>query len=823
MMRWWKNRAKNHKGYSLVELICTIAIFSIVIMGVGTAMVVSARNYQNGSVELDLQQQAQITSNLLTNLVIDSDRVVEASGSRLVLEKVESGVSVTYEIQLESDGNGGHKITYTSNAGSGTLAENVDASGFTVSQDDGGNVDFTLKFLEGTREYESVYHVTPRNGVTSGGTATTGKASIFVENEIVLEPGETYDLNVRILGTSEQDFSVQGPEGHTDTTGTNVIKQGGNTVHITVGLGETSEEFHFKIIPQDASIPIQDVTVRVRRVNAINVNGYKTDGTVNKSGASYKVTAPLAGSHLERMPGAWYDVNYVDPYVVNWSFKFTREDEYGHITMPNAMDYIEITGQGMDGNIPYVTFVLKQNMTEGCSLEVTGTALHPEGKYPVDSSNQTNKSGLKYGTVNGSWVLEYQAWRRNGKLDIAVGEKSPGNYWISENGKKHYAYSASVSFTAYNYFGDVLDGSANTMNSWTASTDGLLDAIVDENDIMSTWQLVLNPERPNSSSPNRRHLSYSTPYVTAYTERDYGAVWAGVPYELYRYVYVGYNDPYRFVIKIDYQEILEDGTMVSRSIEEEHTIEDVSIKYKNSEVDDWRRDNTIFVTEADSMTQYKVYFMFDRGWEGTNYYFHDAGRFVGVVHEDQNDLYDIRRDIEVLCPKAEEYGGGTSYIVFTLSADDKRECLELSKNDNGIIKEIFEYNPLFGRLIKQPIIESNPATGMNELKGYKWPDYSPYPYGADKSRLDQVKGCKGTVIFCFKTPNVTVPDGITPLKAMYCPTIAENSGNQFYYIDDTTRYNLLGEEGPQYQEWNGSAWITTYQLVSNSTGGWTVN
>ena len=173
MMRWWKNRAKNHKGYSLVELICTIAIFSIVIMGVGTAMVVSARNYQNGSVELDLQQQAQITSNLLTNLVIDSDRVVEASGSRLVLEKVESGVSVTYEIQLESDGNGGHKITYTSNAGSGTLAENVDASGFTVSQDDGGNVDFTLKFLEGTREYESVYHVTPRNGVTSGGTATS--------------------------------------------------------------------------------------------------------------------------------------------------------------------------------------------------------------------------------------------------------------------------------------------------------------------------------------------------------------------------------------------------------------------------------------------------------------------------------------------------------------------------------------------------------------------------------------------------------------------------------------------------------------------------
>lgn len=352
---------KDHKGYSLVELICTIAIFSIIITGVGTAMVVSARNYQNGSVELDLQQQAQITSNLLTNLIIDSDRVVEADGSRLVLEKVEAGVLVTYEIQLESDGSGGYKITYTSNEGSGILAENVEASGFSVARDEGGNVDFTLKFREGDREYESVYHVTPRNGVTSGGAATTGAASLFVENEIVLEPGETYDLNVRVLGTPTQGFTVQGLEGHTDTSGTKAEAVNGNTARITVGLGETSEVFHFQIKPQDSAIAPQNVNVRVRRVNAIHTSGYKTGGTVNKAGASYKVTAPLAGTNLERIPGAWYDVNYVDPYVVNWSFVFTKDS-----ATLNAMDYIEITGQGMEGNIPYVMFRLKQNMTEGC-------------------------------------------------------------------------------------------------------------------------------------------------------------------------------------------------------------------------------------------------------------------------------------------------------------------------------------------------------------------------------------------------------------------------------------------------------------------------
>ena len=80
MMRWWKNRAKNHKGYSLVELICTIAIFSIVIMGVGTAMVVSARNYQNGSVELELQQRNIIVLDATVSSAFQCGIAARASG-----------------------------------------------------------------------------------------------------------------------------------------------------------------------------------------------------------------------------------------------------------------------------------------------------------------------------------------------------------------------------------------------------------------------------------------------------------------------------------------------------------------------------------------------------------------------------------------------------------------------------------------------------------------------------------------------------------------------------------------------------------------------
>lgn len=136
MKKWWKRLWKNHRGFTLVELICTIAIFSIVITGVGSAMVISARSYQNGNIELDLQQQAQITANLLTNLIIDSDKVVEASGNLLKVEKVESGTTVTYEIYLDGD-----RILYKKDGGTPqTLAEHV--TGFSVSNAAGNdNVD----------------------------------------------------------------------------------------------------------------------------------------------------------------------------------------------------------------------------------------------------------------------------------------------------------------------------------------------------------------------------------------------------------------------------------------------------------------------------------------------------------------------------------------------------------------------------------------------------------------------------------------------------------------------------------------------------------
>ncbi len=812
MKKWWKKFRKNHKGFTLVELICTIAIFSIVISGVGSAMVISARSYRNGNVELDLQQQAQITSNLLTNLILDADKVVDASGSTLKVEKIESGVTVTYVVYQDGD-----QIVYQKGDSTPqTLAEHV--TGFTVNNNAGNdNVDFTLQFTEGGRTYASDYHVTPRNGVTAGGASMSGTAGIYVENKLILEPGQTYDLNVRITGTSIQGFSIEDLTGSTDTTGTTVSVVDTRTAHITVGTGETgtgsNASFRFRVVADDHSAAPQDVEVLVRRVNAVSVNGYKTGGSVNKAGAVYKITANLAGTNLEKEPGAWYDVDYVNPYTAEWTFEYNGTDDSGNSV--SFDEYFEVTSKGVEGNIPYVIIRSKQDLAKTPKLVVTCTALHPKGTCtstvtsgPV-AGDKTNKTGTNYGTVTGVWELGYSAWKRNGKIDIAVGELSSGSYWIGADSKKHYAREAKVTIETYNYYNEIIE--TNTMNSWTNSVDGMLTAVTDVNNIMESWQLVLDPERPYSTNAERKQKSYSTPYLTTYPTLIEGSNYV----DHYNIPGVTENDPYRFVIKVEYEELQEDESWISKEIQEEYIVEDVSILYRNSTSTSWKRDNKIFVTEADAKTEYKVYFMFDKGWEGTDYYFHDSRRFVGVIHDDDDDLFDIRRDIDVVCPKSEDYSGGDTYITFSLTADEKKECLELSKNDDGIIKEIYEYNPLLQRLAKGEVWEQDENWNWI-MVGYKieWG----YPAGYPKERWDQIDGCDGTVLFCFKTPNVTTESGIA-LKAMYCPTIAENDNNLFYYIDDITRY-LLGDS-PEYQEWNGSGWVSTYRLTRNDDNtGW---
>lgn len=401
MTKWIKKFSQNQKGFSLVELLCAVAILSIVITSVGTSMVVSARSYQRGNTELDLQQKAQITANLLTNLIIDSDEVISppADGthsSELKISKIEGGVPVEYQISLS-----GTSLSYTTGSDSGILAEDI--SSFSIWRVSDNNFDFNLEVTgNGGRTFASDYHVTRRNGVSAGGSATTGiSKSIWAERNLTLEPNQVYeDLNVQIIGASTAGYTIENLSGNTDPN-TKVEPKDANTIKITVGRDECGDAgaggaFSFQIKSNDAEVAPFNVNVHVRRVTGISVGGSKTEGSRAKANSVYQVAAQTTGPNLPRVSGAWYDLDYVPTHPVTWELQGEG--------LPNPVgNYARIESSSEDASVPFCKVRLLQDIPQGGAVKVVAVAKHPEGMVGAD---RTNKTGLPYGTVQGEYVIK---------------------------------------------------------------------------------------------------------------------------------------------------------------------------------------------------------------------------------------------------------------------------------------------------------------------------------------------------------------------------------------------------------------------------------
>lgn len=827
MMKLWKQFTKNHKGFSLVELICAVAVLSIVIAGAGSAMVISARSYQRGSTELDLQQQAQIASNLLTNLIIDADEVVQASDNTLMVKKTESGTEVVYTISwTETKEDGSDEIiptslTYHTNIDpeeEGILAENI--TKFEISQvTEGKNVDFSLmvKDAKTGRTFESDYHVTPRNGVSgSTGSTLAGAKSIWVENELVLEPNEEYDLNVLIAGVSNQGYMIDNLTGKTSSD-TDVVIKDMNTATIKVGKSEQGSGpeamFTFDVKPLDPSFNGTSINVKVyvRRVNDITVDGEQTSGSNYMADSYYKVTASLAVPNSERKVGAWYDVNYVNPYEVTWDYVLT-----GGEAGKSWGDYIEIVTKGVESNVPYVIFKLKRDMEKGCKLEVWATALHPQGLDPegvpqpagiadlADAVNKTNKTGKVYYDlpVKDHWDLENRAsaWKRNGSLDIGLALDDSYFYIDEATGQKTFMNlggSGKGELIAKGYSKKLIEPTDPCQfNFFNTKSDGGFVTTESTHGDVNCWNMILNTKSSSSE------LAYSSPYfkVGDYDNPGWG----------------NWIDIYYYEVSVECIVGEGDHAGEDKSVEaKQYFVEDVAIKYKNtSDSNDWYRTDKVYVTMSDSLEKYKIYYTFDAGWEeGTKIYFEEPRRFVGVVHDEHDDYKDIRCDIPVLNAKNEDNG---DYIFFELTAEKKQECMQKTSDDDGIIREIYEYNPFFG----YPKKCIDPWTGVI-------PDW----VYSNVSEADQneITGCEGEVEFHFVDENINNTTGVT-LKTMYCPTPREFSElkNNKYYVSgicyDGTDINIKieyhGNDRATYTEesggtitevhlsWNGSKWIT---------------
>lgn len=274
-------RELNNRGLSLVELICAMAILSIIGTIVGGILVVSAKSYDTGINEAELQQEAQMVVNQINDLVIDTTATesVTFDGTTLTIPEGTKTHYVKYDAAAK-------KLYYSCDGGeiagdqlmaTGITAFNADTSTFK----DSGNLYLDIgleRMSNGTeRNFNATFQITSRNGVVD----TTPAASIDVIDDVLLEPNQSYEFHPQVVGISNQAVTWEIVGGNTDSN-THMI---GNTIY--VGSSEAGSIVHLlvKTATKDAdgnAMAMRAVRVRIRRINSVNVNIISWDGEAYK-------------------------------------------------------------------------------------------------------------------------------------------------------------------------------------------------------------------------------------------------------------------------------------------------------------------------------------------------------------------------------------------------------------------------------------------------------------------------------------------------------------------------------------------------------------
>lgn len=466
---------RNNKGLSFVELICAVAIFSTVMTIVGGAMVVSANSYSRGSDELGLQQEAQTTINLISNMVLDAFSV-SYSGGTLTIENTDT----TYEIKLsdnpdpnthlydllcsqkdfeiDADGNRVPKPD-DSDVQNIKLAENVagfsaDASHFSENR----NVSVTLELNNAskTRTFEMTYNITSRNG-EKGGSAAGDFAYIMIDT-IVLEPGDEYTFsNVSNKpvqwGSVNSGIFVEGDDitycGRTSSD-TRLTSSSSGGATIKIGLGEKAEKIVFRVQTQETSaetgepLAYKDVTVYIRRVNKINLSGAVTNGVEKTLGAEYKVDVSFANTENKNLRDISHAVNGLYNFRefenVTFSYVYNLED---------VSNIVEEISRVQDLNDPaaisetncYISIKLKKDLPPGGQITIKAVATRP---------------GMKgYQEVIGTYIID-----NNGA------GPGPGPFHIPSGGLRRGADNMDIKFDSFESYKQEVGGVGEIRKTW---------------------------------------------------------------------------------------------------------------------------------------------------------------------------------------------------------------------------------------------------------------------------------------------------------------------------------------------------------------------
>ncbi len=212
-------------GLSLVELIISMAILAVVGIAIGGAMYASSRSYTRATAEVNVQEEAQVASNLICDWIVDAVAVnptaapgggyepgefdegeftelyiIHPEGDKLMRIHVFADAAnelLKYEaVQVNDDWD----VVAGGDTYSGELAKNVTGCYFYNTFKTDRNVRISVDFNVSERTYRSVTDSTSRSHdfISTGGAAVNARPVIRFERvsrlggaHVTLEPGQT--------------------------------------------------------------------------------------------------------------------------------------------------------------------------------------------------------------------------------------------------------------------------------------------------------------------------------------------------------------------------------------------------------------------------------------------------------------------------------------------------------------------------------------------------------------------------------------------------------------------------------------------------------
>ena len=314
-----KRKARNNKGFSMVELLVAFGIMGVIVTTVGYMMTTSSKTYSSLSTESQLQSEAQLVANAISELAIDSFdagntleankyecKIDPAVNNFLVLmSKDKNGGSYkNTRYQISHEGNELYLITEEYNSSANSYGEYNKSllgqyiTGFTVNLNrvkDDNLIAFQLVYTKNGRSYTGDYQVYMRNKAYTDSDKADPSSPTSQFRKLLLSPS-TIIIDIK----GNQATGVAEPVGwYSGKVDASAMKSMATKITFTV------TPYYSGSVPDETSAwKLQKADSRFWKLSTDNDNGTSTKAATT----DLEWVPPTTGASIKDSPNSEFEV-----------------------------------------------------------------------------------------------------------------------------------------------------------------------------------------------------------------------------------------------------------------------------------------------------------------------------------------------------------------------------------------------------------------------------------------------------------------------------------------------------------------------------------